>query len=213
MLILLFLLVQLDSIVTFNFVHTLKDGNNVDSARGLIFKSDSAFYIYVKEPLEQVIYFSGDTMVVNYPREKQAFKIKSGITFKFQTPGGPVEKLGTNLKKAGFIFLKRERNGDSSTEIWIHQKMKMKMIYTFEKGYLIGMTTLSEKGDTIVKVEYNDYAKVLTKEIPLTLVVKTSGIEEVYKLSNPRVIPFSDSLKKNLLVKPDSKVILKGFEK
>ena len=54
------------------------------------------------------------------------------------------------------------------------------------------MVTLSDKGDTIVKITYADYQKVKDWNIPMTLKIKSSEYEEIYKLSNPRVVPFTD---------------------
>ena len=211
--VLLFLAIKADTFIVFDFTHILKDQVRSDTARGQIYKGDTLFYISVEYPLKQVIYFSADTMIVNYPESKRAFKVKSSITFKFQTPGGPVGKTGSNLKKAGFMFLKREIDGNRKSEIWIHPKTKLKLIYTFEGEHLLEMASLSEKGDTLIKVSYGDYQRIRDKELPMTLRITSPDYQEIYKLSNPRFVPFTDSLRSYLEVGKDTKVEYKGFEK
>ena len=106
----LFFVLKVDSTIVFDFQHILKDQIKEDTASGQIYRNDTLFYISVENPLKQVLYFSSDAMIINYPSLKRAFKVKSGITFKHQTPGGPIGRRGANLKNAGFMFLKREVN-------------------------------------------------------------------------------------------------------
>lgn len=206
------ILLLTDSAYVFDFLHVLDDGNTSDSARGQIYRIENDFYINVKEPVEQVIYFEGDTMIVYYPYYREAFKIKSGITFKFQTPGGPAGKVGTNLKKAGFVFIKRESNGQRRVETWSHPKAKIKVIYTYEKNNLVSMQTIGEKGDTLLVATYGDFINFENKEIPMLLKVTSGSTKEMYKLSNPRKVLFDDALMGSLRVPTDAKITLKGFE-
>lgn len=201
-----------DTASVFNFTHVLKDGVRADTASGLVYRSDTSFIIRVTSPLEQIIFFSGDTMIVSYPKEKKAFKIKSGLTFKMQTPGGPVERPGTALKKNGFIFLKREKKGNIQEEVWTHPKLRTRVIYQFESGMLTGLLTMSEKNDTLLILKYDNFVDFSGKKIPLKMTLKTSDIEETYFLSNPRRVVLSDSIKNYLKIGNDFKVELRGFD-
>uniref|UniRef100_A0A7V3ZXW3 Outer membrane lipoprotein carrier protein LolA n=1 Tax=candidate division WOR-3 bacterium TaxID=2052148 RepID=A0A7V3ZXW3_UNCW3 len=213
MLFLLILFLYPDTLISFDFFHILKDNQRTDSSWGKIFSGDYLVYISVEKPIKQVIYFSGDTMTVNYPDSKRAFMIKSGITFNLQGPGGIFGKVGYNLKKSGFMFLKREVNGIQKIETWVHPKTKLKIIYTLEGERIIGVTSLSEKGDTLINVTYADYQRVKDKDLPMTLKISTPDYEEIYKLSNPTLVPFNDSLRSYLEVGKDTKIEYKGFEK
>lgn len=202
-----------DSLLVFDFNHTLRDVHGTDTSMGYVYRSDSIFVIRVTKPVNQTIYFSGDTMMVVYPAEKRAFKIKSGFTLQFQTPAGPSSKLGTTLKKAGFIFVKRERTQDTVKEVWMHPKTKSMVIYEFSSEMLRAVTFLNEKRDSVLTVKYDSYVNFDGKQIPLVLSIKSGVTEEVYRLSNPRKIVFADSIKRFFEIGKDFKVEIKGFDK
>ncbi|HRD22816.1 MAG TPA: hypothetical protein PLY38_03085 [Candidatus Hydrothermia bacterium] len=209
---LLLIFSTVDSAYVFDFVHVLKDGIVADTAKGEIYRTDSVFYIKVKDPIEQVIYFSGDTMIVYYPVQKEAFKIKSGISFKLGAPGGPTGKIGKSLKNSGFIFIKREVVDGKRKEVWTHEKTKMKMICTFDGGTVTEICSIAAEGDTMLMVSYSNFLKFEGTEIPLSLRAVTPSNEETYELSNPRRIPFEKNLESSLKISGGTKITLKGFE-
>jgi len=197
-------------VLEFPFFHLLKDGSKEDSSYGYIYRADSAFYIRVTRPLNQSIYFAGDTMFVVYPDSQLAFKIKSGVTFQYQAQAF-MPKRGEFLKRSGFIFIKRENKNTLVYETWGHPKENVRVTYVLKEGKVYGMSLLSPKGDTLFSVNYGDFTSFEGAEFPLYLHIKAGAMEEVYQLEKPRRVEFGEIYKKYFKIGENYKVTLSGF--
>ncbi len=94
------------------------------------------FYLKVNFPVNQILTRKGETLLIYYPEEKIGFKI---ITFKEDLPLGinflkfNYLKGDTIFPKLGFIFVKKEKKGDTIISEWA-TKEKIERRYIIKKN-------------------------------------------------------------------------------
>lgn len=171
----------------------------------------------VNKPLEQMITYSEDTMIVYYPHEKKAFKIKSlsnvitqsNITSEFR-------EIFKVLKKSGYIFLKKERKEDTTLSYFAHEKLKTTLKIAYDKkGRVFEVSVKDQKGKLLYSTKALNYQALDDSTFfPKEIITITQVDTETFVFDSLRLIKEALLPKfiKNPVLSEDVSVELKGFE-
>lgn len=166
--------------LSFEFHKELFDGERTDIAGGFIYIKNfdseeadkKAFYFHVTYPVNQVITYDRDSMIIFYPEEDKAFIIASKEGKKGLDMGvTDVTAKKLDLKALGFTVAKTSREGASIVEKWVPGKAQLALVkeITVVKGKgarLEKMEMVSRKGEIIMRVINGDYFEVEGKQVP-----------------------------------------------
>ncbi len=193
-----------------------KTGN--DTVKGEFYKPVSgAMSFIIDDPIHQVITYSADTMIVYYPDEKKAFKLRSltNISQKNRVATDLKESIKT-LKKAGYIFLKKENKQDTIASYWIHEKLKttLKIVYD-KRGRVFELTVQDQKGKPVYSTKAMNYVMFNDSIFfPEKVITVTSIDTETFLFEDVRLVA-EDSLPdiiKHPILPKDVSTEIKGFE-
>ncbi len=189
-----------------------------DTVSGRFYKPQyGAMSFVIDTPLKQVITYSADTMIVYYPDRKKAFKIKSlqNIINQNRIATDLKEAIGL-LRKSGYIFLRKEKKGDTIVSYWTHEKRKttLKIVYD-KKGRVFEVTVENAKGRTLYSTKVFEYITLRDSLFfPKKIASGTTQDTEVFVFDSVRII-LQDSLPeiiKNPVLPESVSVAIKGFE-
>ena len=190
-----------------------------DTVSGMFYKPQhGAMSFVIDTPLKQIITYSYDTMIVYYPDKNKAFKIKSleNVLQQNRIATDPEESIKM-LKKAGYIFLKKETRNDTIISYWTHEKMQttIKILYD-NKGRVFEITVKNPDGKTLYSTKTFGYA-VLSDSIffPEKIVTTTPVDTEVFMFDKIRIVPLDalPGIIKNPVLPEDVDVEIRGFDK
>ncbi len=202
--------------VTGNFNKIYVKNENVDKVTGRFYKSfPGPMSFVVKEPIDQIITYKADTMIVYYPSRNLAFKIKSmeGLIRDNGVTMGLVESMKA-LQRMGYIFLKRSTHGDTIYSYWTHEKLKTNLLIVYDRQQRVYKVSIrNDKNVELYRIQADNYIQIDTVYFPLKLVTVAKQDSDMFEFSNVKTIPV-DSLPEVIRegTLPDTvRVILKNF--
>ncbi len=188
-----------------------------DTVSGSFYKCQKGAMSYVVEkPINQIITYSYDTMIVYYPKRKKAFKIKSQEdVLQKNNSFTDLKSYINNLRNAGYIFLKKQKKGDTITSYWSHEKQKiiLKLAYD-QKGRIYEVNVKTEGGKYLYTMKAEDYITLQDSVFfPKKLITTTQNDTEIFVFDSISIVPFDSlpSFIKNPVIPDNASVQLKGF--
>jgi len=188
-----------------------------DTVSGSFYKRQKGAMSYVVEkPINHIIIYSYDTMIVYYPKRKKAFKIKSVEDVLQKNSYFTDLKLYiNNLRNAGYIFIKKQQNADTVISYWSHEKQKiiLKLAYD-QKGRVYEVNVKTEGGKNLYTMRAEDYITLQDSVFfPKKIIATTPKDTEMFVFDNICIVPFETlpSFIKNPVIPDSVSVQLKGF--
>ncbi|NPA80721.1 MAG: hypothetical protein GXO29_06710 [Thermotogae bacterium] len=126
-------------------------------------------YFYVKpakitilrvvRPVNQIMYFLPDTLVIYYPEDRKVFKLRSSHRM-LEGGMGTFGSAEENLKRAGFMFVSAKHLGDTLVKSYRHPQAKMTLrIYTLN-GTMVKYLAFGPDGGEVLRVEFGGIRRV-----------------------------------------------------
>ncbi|MEW6685763.1 MAG: outer-membrane lipoprotein carrier protein LolA [Candidatus Edwardsbacteria bacterium] len=157
-LVLLISLSQLLSPISGNFIKETKQGKKISEivSGKFYYAPPSQLLFHVYNPLEQIFTFNGDTLILFYPKEKKAFKIKSlnpMVSSSVSSTWTFNDKI--DFSKLGYLFVKKQKMADTLYSYWVP---KGKSVI---KAIIIGRLKNRMVSIEIDGVQQNQFSKIL----------------------------------------------------
>jgi len=194
----------------------VKIGSDGEVAGYFYLKPGKRTVLRVVRPVNQILYMVPDTLIIYYPDHRKLFKIRSRHRF---LEGGmaslTVEE--ENLIRAGFMFVKEDRRGDTLLRIYTHPSLKATVEIRTVNGYLSGIRARSSDGEIKVDLKgikevYPGYA--FPDTVNSTFLTGSSSYTEKFVYYSVSVKP--DSLIPDYVKRPsfpeDVEVIYRGWD-
>lgn len=208
---------QIFKTVSVEFIRTIRQNDTKELLKGNIYFTGEKFILITKSPLIQWMIIKNSNMLIYYPNEKKAIKIKSqnpiSLPF-FQSFLGLVEdNLG--LSKLGYTISKNELHQDTLFVHWKPPKNAEKMlgeyILALKDNKIILTILKSPNGKTITQTTYKKYTNYGDQYFPLEInsitylesnvtIESINYINPVFNKTIPKEIT-NFNLPKNVVVK------------
>jgi len=165
---------QAPNTLSLKFEREAIQDNYTETVKGIAYyQSPKKVFIEVQEPISQIMSIDGDVMIIYYPVEKKAFRIKSKgpIPMPFIQTILSVMKDDYGLTEMGYTFAEHERKGDTLYTYWKPPKKLKKRLGKFVLGTASGLLVSAEardpKGKPVAKSLYSKHTKLGEKYFPL----------------------------------------------
>jgi len=147
--------------VSGKFIRSTQTGEEKEVIKGKFYSIPGKSLIFeVDSPVHQFLTFKGETLLLYYPEDSVAFKIKSSLVFVQDGMQFAGQRLGKKLKEMGFLFLRREIKGDTVTSFWTHSQLKNTVALQICKQRMVGLRVEDEKGDTVLILKAGKYVQL-----------------------------------------------------
>lgn len=137
------------------------------------YQSPQKLFVEVQEPIDQIMLIDGGVMLIYYPVEQKAFRIKSKALFSmpFIQAILSVMKDDYGLTEIGYTLSKHEKKGDTLYTHWNPPRKLKKHLGKFTLGTANGVLVYAEarnpKGKTVVKSSFSKHVELAGKQFPL----------------------------------------------
>ena len=199
--------------VSGKFIRSTQTGEEKEVIKGKFYSIPGKSLTFeVDSPIHQFMTFKGETLVLYYPEDSVAFKIKSSLAFMQDGMQFAGQRFGKKLKESGFLFLKREIKGDTITSFWTHSQLKNIVELQIYKQRMVGFRIKDEKGNTILILKVGNYIQ-LTDSLYFPDYIETVGLStrEEIKFQDLKIGNVPPFIKK-FHIPERVKVIEKGWE-
>jgi outer membrane lipoprotein-sorting protein len=167
------------------------------------YKAPQKVFIEVQDPVKQIMFVDGDVMLIYYPVEKKAFRIKAkgAIPMPFVQGILSVMKDDYGLTEMGYKLARHEKKGDTLYTYWDPPKDLEKNLGEFVLGTVDGVLVYAEarktKKEATAKSFYSKHIEMSGKHFPMEvrseIVDGSSLIEEFVSYSDVKFnIPLPD---------------------
>jgi len=156
------------------------------------------FYLNVKEPLRQVFFERGDTLIIYYPLHKRAFRFH--LLNPFSLPLlAEVKPVNITLLRLGMRILRKETNGERNRFIWTSSAGEYVEIEE-EKGHIVYFKYLHKKTGLKTEINFSKFIKIENSWIPTEITATGSSggkrVRQKWLFYNVRTeIAIPDSIK------------------
>lgn len=135
---------QFPHTISGDFVKETRERTTRETISGIFYAAlPHRVLFWVHDPVNQIFTFNQDTLILYYPDEKKAFKIKTSNPLTLDTQWGLNRE--PDFSKLGYLFTKKIQSGDTLYSYWI-SKGKSE----------IGSIVVGRFGDRIVFIEVKD---------------------------------------------------------
>ena len=154
---------------------TVQD-DSTEIVKGIAYyKAPQRVFIQVQEPINQIMFIDQKVMLIYYPVEKKAFRIKTKgpIPMPFVQTILSVMKDDFGLTEMGYTLAKHERKGDTLYTYWDPPDKLKKNVGKFILGTTNGVLVYAEarepKGEVAGKSFYKKHTELAGKYFPLEI--------------------------------------------
>ena len=211
--IVVFLLIPEVLCISGSFTRSLKFGLKKEVVKGKFYVIPEEKIVFeVDSPIHQFLTFKADTMILYYPEDSVAFKIRSSLTFSSTGLNYVKYDFGKKLKEHGFVFLKKEIKGDTTKHFWAHPDSKISVSFSIVNKLIQSFTVESDKGDTLLLLNIGDYL-FLGDSINFPTYIRTVSndfSEEIF-LNDIKLVEPPDFII-NFRIPKGVKIVKKGWE-
>jgi hypothetical protein len=185
---------QLINTLHLDFERLVTKDASTDTLVGEIYYSGTQTYVKIVDPIDQIMVFSDNRLLVYYPNEKSAVimnNYKAG-TISFTQAFINVTKEDFGLSEIGFVFEETILDGDTLTMKWKPSEELKKLYGPIElnmvNNQLATIVAWDKKGHITATTAYSDHVAHKGHFFPLR--IRTTRYEEktIYeevKFSNP----------------------------
>ncbi len=199
------------------FHRVVQENLQREEAHGVLYvQPGQRFVLEVQSPVHQILTFRGDTLLLYYPEDSVAFKIKSSTRF---LPLGPqaVNFDDARLKDLGFVFLNRRARGDTLWTYWAHPKEKVRAIVRKIRNHLSKMELRDEKDQVLVSLVAREYQQVgeqwfVPRWIKTLEALPDGFSEEIFRLDSLQTLSQVPEWVRQFRIPSGIPVRLKGWE-
>ncbi len=199
------------------FHRILQENLQREEAHGVLYvQPGQHFVLEVQRPVHQVLTFRGDTLLLYYPEDSVAFKVKSNTRF---LPLGPraVAFDDARLQDLGFTFLRRQQRGDTLWIYWAHPQEKIRVTVRKVADRLHSLEFRDEHDQVVMRLvarEYQDlgHGWVLPRLVKTLQALPDGFSEETFRLDSLRLVRRVPPWVQRFQVPAGVRVILKGWE-
>jgi outer membrane lipoprotein-sorting protein len=171
--------------LSLNFQRKTIQGDSVELVKGVAYyQAPQKVSIHVQDPIRQVMFIDGEVMLIYYPVEKKAFRIKAKgpIPMPFVQTILSVMKDDYGLTEMGYTLAKHEtKDGTLYTHWDPPRKLKKKLgrfVLGTAKGVLVYAEARDPKDRIAAKSFYKKHTELAGKHFPLEV------RSEIYNGSN-----------------------------
>lgn len=189
---LLFLLKNDQITIIGDFIKETRQGQReVEIVSGKFYYAPNGLLLFsVLKPIEQIFTFNSDTLILFYPKEKLAFKIKSANPIFAISSNAPFmykEKL--DLTRLGFMFVKKKKSVDTLYSYWVpNNRSIIETIVLGEVSNKLISIEIKDKRNQFVKVIYGEFIEYNNFNIPTDIYsmqsFKVDTLIEHYRYQN-----------------------------
>lgn len=160
--------------LSLKFERKVVQGSSTEVAKGIAYyQSPQRVFIEVRDPIRQIMVINGKVMLIYYPVEKKAFRIKAkcSIPMPFIQTVLSAMKGDYGLTEMGYTLAKHEAKGDMLYTYWAPPPSLKKRLGEFVLGTTNGLLAYAEarnpNGRAAVKSFYKKHTKLAGKYFPL----------------------------------------------
>lgn len=164
---------KLDTI-SLKFERKVVQDDSTEIVKGIAYyQAPLKVFIEVNEPVKQIMVVDGEVMLIYYPVEQKAFRIKAKglIPMPFIQNILSIMKDDYGLTETGYTLTKHERKGDTLYTYWTPPRKLKKYLGKFILGTADGVLVYAEaknpKGKTAAKSFYKKHIELAGKQFPL----------------------------------------------
>ncbi len=171
--------------LSLKFEREIVQDNSTEIVKGsAYYQAPQKIFIQVESPINQIMLIGGMVMLIYYPMESKAFRIKASnpISMPFVQMILSVAKDDYGLVEMGYPLGKHERKGDILYTYWDPPRKLSKKLGKFILGTSNGMLVYAEardpKGKTAAKSFYKNHKELNGRHFPM------ETMSEIYSGSN-----------------------------
>lgn len=160
--------------ISLKFERKVVQNDSTETAKGIAYyQAPQKVFIDVQDPVSQIMLVNGEVMLIYYPVEKKAFRIKAkgAIPMPFIQGILSVMKDDYGLTEMGYTLTKHEKKGDTLYTYWDPpEKLKENMgkfILGTANGILVYAEARKSKGKATAKSFYSKHIELAGKQFPL----------------------------------------------
>jgi len=153
--------------------------------------SDKFLLYFTQQPVKQFFTFNNDTLILYYPEDKIAFKIKLNYPlFNIRNKLSFFLDKELNFTNLGFLFVNKASIADTSYTYWVpkNDKIGIKVIIIGKIENNISSIEIKDAQNQSTKVLYNKYIKFKSLFLPTDVKIiefwKNDTITEHYRYQN-----------------------------
>ncbi len=200
-----------------SFHRVYQENLNREEAHGTLYvRPGERFVLEITRPVHQILTFRAETLLLYYPEDSVAFKIKSSTRF---LPLGTqaVNFDDQRLRDLGFVFLNRRRQGDTLWTFWAHPEQKVRATVRKVKGQLSKLEMRDDQNHLLMSLVAREYQQLGDRwAVPRwvkTLEALPDGFsEEIIRLDSLRLTSRVPDWVREFRVPPGIPVKVKGWE-
>ena len=162
--------------ISLKFERKVVEGSSTDIVKGIAYyQAPQKMFIQVQEPVNQIMLVNGGTMLIYYPVERKAIRIKAKgpIPMPFIQTVLSVMKEDYGLTEMGYTLWKHEIKGETLYTYWKPSDDLKEHFGLFTLGTINGMLvyteTKSPKGKDSAKSFYKKHIDLAGKSFPLEI--------------------------------------------
>ncbi len=176
----------------------VQNNDTTEVVKGIAYyQAPKKVFIEVQDPVSQIMFVDGGVMLVYYPVEKKAFRIKAknSIPMPFIQGILSVMKDDYGLTEMGYTLMRHEKKGDTLYTYWSPPKELKEYMGTFILGTTNGVLIYAEsrklKEKATAKSFYSKHIELAGKQFPMEvrseIVDGASRIEELVSYSDVKL--------------------------
>ncbi len=199
------------------FHRVYQENLNREEAWGTLYvRPGERFVLEITRPIHQIMTFRAETLLLYYPEDSVAFKIKSSTRF---LPLG-AQAVGFNderLKDVGFVFLNRQVRGDTVITFWTHPEQKVHAVVRKIRGNLSKLEVRDAQDRPVLDLVARDYETLANRWTVPRWVKSIEALpdgfsEETIRLDSLQVTPRVPAWVRHFQIPPGVAVTVKGWE-
>lgn len=165
---------QTPDTIFLKFVRKVVQSDSTEVVKGIAYyQASEKVFIEVQGPISQIMIIDGGVMLIYYPVEKKAFRMKAKgpIPMPFVQAILSVMKDDYGLTEMGYTLAKHETKGDTLYTYWDPPRKLKKHLGKFILGTANSLLVYAEarnpKGKTVAKSFYRKHTELAGKYFPL----------------------------------------------
>lgn len=181
--------------LSLDFARTVQQNGRSEATGGRIYYDGQKITLEVREPLQQWMILQGNEILLYYPVEKRAIRLKSenpaALPFFHAFIGVVKENYG--LAELGYTLQKSFIKADTLFAVWAPprelQKSVSQVVVAVQKDKIIFSETRDAQGKIVARADYQNHFRHRAQYFPLHITIaqnsEQTAIREDVVYSNP----------------------------